>query len=432
MKTIPLSALAAGLVILLGSAAQGNPPIDRESNQARSEVVSVRSVPGLAARLRGKGLDLLAEWEGKIYIVSSAGDMDLLRAWGIPFAPETGRLPLSAPGIPWTQGGPNGAYHSYGEIRTDLLDLQRRFPSLAKVYDLGQSLEGRRVYALKISDNVGLDEDEAEVLFLGGHHAREWISVEVPYRTGKYLLENYSADPEIRRLVDAGEVWIVPLVNPDGLEYSIRTYRYWRKNRRFNADGSFGVDLNRNYGQAWGLDDEGSSPDPTDEVYRGTGPFSEPETRAVRDLVLKKNFRAVVSFHSFGQVILYPWSYTRQPAAEKALLAGIADRMAALIQSVYGRIYETGQSGLDLYLSNGDAMDWMLAVSGAPSFTIELPPVDEIHGGFINAEDDIDSVFGENFPALIDLLDGAVRDYRPADKEAELGLKRKAPLPPIR
>lgn len=432
MKTIPFPALAAGLALLLGGAEQGNLPIDRDSSLPCSEVVSVRSVPGLAALLRGKGLDLLAEWEGRIYIVASAGDLDSIRAWGIPFAPETGRLPLGSPGVPWTQGGPNGAYHSYGELRSDLMDLERRFPSLAKVYDLGESLEERRLYALKISDNAGLDEDEAEVLFLGCHHAREWISVEVPYRAGKYLLENYSADPEIRRLVDASEVWIVPLVNPDGLEYSIRTYRYWRKNRRFNADGSFGVDLNRNYGQAWGLDDEGSSPDPISGIYRGTSPFSEPEARAVRDLVLKKNFRAVVSFHSYGQVILYPWSYTQKPAAEKALLAGIADRMAALMESVHGRLYETGQSGLDLYLSNGDAMDWMLAVSGAPSFTIELPPVDEIHGGFFNAEADIDSVFGENLPAMIDLVDGAIRDYRPVGLEVKRGRKRELSIRPVR
>jgi hypothetical protein len=432
MKTIPLSALAAGLAIVLGGIADGSLTAKLHHGLSTPEIVSVPSIPGLTARLRGKGLDLLAEWEGKIYIVATAGDMASLRALGIPFALETGRLPLGSPDVPWTQGGPNGAYHSYGELRSDLLDLQQRYPSLAKVYDLGESLEGRRLYALKISDNVGLDEDEAEVLFLGCHHAREWISVEVPYRTGKYLLQNYAADPEIRRLVDAGEVWIVPLVNPDGLEYSIRTYRYWRKNRRFNADGSFGVDLNRNYGQAWGLDDEGSSPDPADEVYRGTGPFSEPETKAVRDLVLRKDFRAVVSFHSYGQVILYPWSYTQKPAPEKALLAGIAERMAGLMESVYGRPYETGQSGDALYLSNGDAMDWMLAVSGAPSFTIELPPVDEIHGGFINAEADIDSVFGENLPAMIDLIDGAVRDYRPAAGEAERGRKRESPLRPVR
>ncbi len=198
--------------------------------------------------------------------------------------------------------------------------------------------------------------------------------MEVPLLVAERLLETYDSDPSVREIVDGCELWIVPLLNPDGLEYSIGTYRYWRKNRRDNGDGSFGVDLNRNYGQAWGLDDVGSSSDPSSGVFRGRSAFSEPETAALRDLVLGRGFDAVVSYHSFGQLILYPWAYTAAPAPLQPVLEALGRDMAVLIAAVGGRAYAVGQSGEDLYLSNGDAADWAYAELGVPAYTIELPP----------------------------------------------------------
>jgi murein tripeptide amidase MpaA len=227
---------------------------------------------------------------------------------------------------------------------------------------------------------------------------------------GKYLAENYALDPDVRRLVDAAAIWIVPLVNPDGLEYSIQTYRYWRKNRRDNGGGSFGVDLNRNYGYAWGVDDLGSSPSPDSDIFRGAAAFSEPEVKAVRDFFLSRNIGALITYHSFAQSIVYPWGYTTQPAKDDAAMSAIAARMAALIQAVNGRTYSYGESSRDMYLTNGDLTDWAYAVAGIPAFTIELPPADELHGGFFNAEADIASIFAENRPAMLYLIDWAVRN----------------------
>ena len=175
-----------------------------------------------------------------------------LAANGIAAAEPVGLFPAPLRGASEAAGGPNGAYHSYRELETALTDLAARFPGLARLTTIGRSLENRRVLALKISDNPGLAEDEAGLLLVGCHHAREWISVEVPLLVAERLLETYDSDPSVREIVDGCELWIVPLLNPDGLEYSIGTYRYWRKNRRDNGDGSFGVDLNRNYGQALG------------------------------------------------------------------------------------------------------------------------------------------------------------------------------------
>lgn len=373
------------------------------------EIVSVAKREFFARGLDRKGLDLLMEKNGKIYIVASPGDLAALFAARVPFSRETDRFfPFDQSGIS-PSGGLNGAYHSTLELETDLRVLERDHPQLAKVVELGETLEKRKIYALKISNNVSLEENEPAVLLVGCHHAREWISVEVPFLFGKYLLENYAGSPEVQNLVNRSEVWIVPIVNPDGLEYTIHVYRYWRKNRRFNADGSYGVDINRNYAYQWGYDNVGSSPEPASDVYRGTAPFSEPETDAVRRLFLSRNFRAMISFHSFAQDILYPWGYVNAPTPKEAELDAIARTMSGLIAAVRGTVYAYGRAAGLLYTTNGDTVDWVFGVSGIPGFTIELPPVDVEHGGFFNDEAAIGAIFGENLPAMLYLTDYAIQ-----------------------
>jgi len=385
----------------------------RAENPERSVIISIAKSISLADKIDALNLDLLGEWNGKVYVLAGPADLEKLEKENVAYIPETPRsYPPSSP-VLFPQGGINGAYHSYLELETDMLVLQQKYPNIVKVFDIGDSLEKRNIYAMKISDNVALEEDEAEVLFLGCHHAREWISVEVPFLLGKYLAENYATDPDIKRLVDQSEIWIVPLVNPDGLEYTIHVYRYWRKNRRDNGKSNFGVDINRNYGYKWGIDNAGSSPNPASEVYRGTAAFSEPETRAVRGLFLSKDFQAMISFHSFSQVILYPWGYTKLPSDKDAQMKEIAAEMSAKIQTVNGRLYDYGQSGTALYLTNGDVTDWTFAMTGIPSYTIELPPIDELGGGFFNRQEDIDPIFRENLAAMTSLIEHSIQNYRP-------------------
>jgi carboxypeptidase T len=372
------------------------------------EIVSVAATEGNLRVLAEMRADVLKASAGRVHIVATAGDLGQLSARGVPFAVETAHFAPARPVAMSAAGGINGEFHSYLELESDLKALESAHPRTVKLFTLGMSLEGRHIYAVKISDAPERDEGEAGVLFLGCHHAREWISVEVPLLFARYLAENAGTDATVRDLVGRSEIWIVPLVNPDGLEYSIDVYRYWRKNRRANADGSFGVDLNRNYGYMWGADDAGSSPSPLSETYRGSAAFSEPETRAVRDLFLGKDFRAVVSYHSYAQTILYPWGYTNVPTDRDGLLREIGLEMAGLIKAVNGRTYACGQSASSLYLTNGDTTDWTFALSGIPSYTVELPPVDIEHGGFFNAEEEIDRVFRENLPAMLSLAGRAV------------------------
>ncbi len=402
------------------------------------DIVSVSRRHFESRGLARAGLDLLAEKDGRVYAVVTPEELGSLIARGVPFTLETARFPLlsaSAASSSAAAGGLNGAFHSSYELETELRRLAASHPQIARLHEIGTSLEGRTIFALKISDQPGLDEAKPAVLFLGCHHAREWISVEVPLLLARHLIDNYASDPQVRSLVDRGEIWIVPLVNPDGLEYSIHFYRYWRKNRRANADGSFGVDLNRNYGYQWGYDNIGSSSTPSSGIYRGTGPFSEPETEAVRRLFLGRDFRAVISFHSYSQYILYPWGYINQPSSKEAELSALAQTMSTLIAAVRGTVYAPGRASAALYVTNGDTTDWTFGVSGAPSFTIELPPEDPAGGGFFNAESEIDGVFQENLPAMLFLVEYAfdaspVRDWRPRVPAAVRQLSPR--LPPVR
>ena len=379
-------------------------------NYWNTEIISVEKDQETVKKLMEMDLDLLMEWNNRVYIIVGFNDFLKLQKENIPYTLETFNFyPYKQKEVS-LQGGINGRYHSYAELERELLALQDSYSHIARVIDLGNSLEGRNIYALKISDNVYQDEQEAELFFVGCHHAREWISVEVPFLLGKYLVENYETNSQVKDLVDQCEIWIIPLLNPDGLEYSIHFYRYWRKNRRDNGDGSFGVDLNRNYSYNWGLDNEGSSPFPSSNVYRGTSAFSEPETQIIRDLFAERNFQAVISYHNYSQVILYPWGYTNQPTAEDQLLDQIAADMSGLIQSVNGNIYKYGQAGADLYLTNGGMIDWAFGAYNIPSYTLELPPIDQDHGGFFNAEKDIQPIFNENLPAMLYLIDWSVQN----------------------
>jgi carboxypeptidase T len=378
------------------------------------EIVSVAATERNIRALAEIRADVLKAGSGRVHIVATAADLGRLSARGVPFAVETALFAPARPLATSSAGGLNGDFHSYRELESDLEALEDAHPGTVKLIVIGTSLEGRNIFAAKLSDDPERNDGEPGILILGCHHAREWISVDVPLLLARYLAENAATDPAVRSLLAHGEIWIVPLVNPDGLEYSIDVYRYWRKNRRANADGSFGVDLNRNYGYMWGADDAGSSPSPLSEVYRGPSAFSEPETRAVRDLFLSREFRAVVSFHSFSQAILYPWGYADVPTDREALLREIGLEMAGLIEAVNGRAYSCGRAASALYVTNGDTTDWTFAETGVPSYTIELPPVDIERGGFFNAEKDIDGIFRENLPAMLALARRALPGRREA------------------
>ncbi len=293
-----------------------------------------------------------------------------------------------------------GLYHNYAELTQELARLQAQFPELAKVVSLGKTVESRDIWAIKISDNVTANEDESEILFVGGHHAREWIAVDVPLLLARNLLENYASDARTKNYIDNGEIWIIPLLNPDGHQYSVTTNRLWRKNRRNNGDGTFGVDLNRNYGYQWG--GPGSSGSTFSETYRGTAPFSELETQLIRDFAIEHQVAAMISYHNYSQLVLFPWGFTNAPAPDQTLLSQLATTMADSIFAVH-RVRYTPEQSSDLYLASGDATDWLYGETRVPAFTIELRPRSS-SPGFILPDRDIQPTFQENLPAALFLI----------------------------
>src|SRR5947199_302735 len=208
-------------------------------------------------------------------------------------------------------------YHDYAEMVAELQQAAFDHPAIVSLSSAGLSYEGRTLWAVKISDNVGVDEDEPEVLLTHHQHAREHLTVEQGLYTLHMLLDGYGVDPRITQDVDSREIWMIFDMNPDGGEYDIATgtYANWRKNRQPNAGSSYiGTDLNRNWAYNWGCCG-GSSTDPSSTTYRGPAAFSAPETQVVRDFVNSRVVNGVqqikenIDFHTFDELVLSPYSY---------------------------------------------------------------------------------------------------------------------------
>jgi carboxypeptidase T len=295
-------------------------------------------------------------------------------------------------------------YHSAASLAEEMKQLAAQHPKVAKIKEIGRSVEGRPILALRIGAGP---RGSRKLLFMGCHHAREWIAVEVPFLLAKELIEKAN-DQRISKWLSEGEIWVVPMVNPDGHEFTRTHDRLWRKNRRKNADGSFGVDPNRNYGYMWGtLNVPTSSHVPSDETYVGPRAFSEPETRAVRDLVAAEQFHGVVTYHSFSQLVLYPWGFTAQAVpdpADRTDLSQTATKICDCIRQVHNVSY-TPEQASQLYPTAGDTTDWTYGEYGIPSFTIELRPKTMEEGGFILPASQIVPTFEENRAAAFYLIE---------------------------
>ena len=294
-------------------------------------------------------------------------------------------------------------YHSAASLEQDMRQLANSQPEIVELREIGRSVENRPIWALRIGERRG---STRKVCFLGCHHAREWVAVEVPYRLAEYLVQHASQNP-VRQWLSQGEIWVAPMVNPDGHEFTRTQNRLWRKNRRRNPDGSVGVDPNRNYGYMWGtLNINTSSHVPSDDTYVGPHAFSEPETRAIRDLIARELFRGIITYHSYSQLILYPWGYTSRTVTnpvDRDNLMTLAERMQKLIRDVHGTTY-TPQQSSQLYPTAGDTTDWTYGEYQIPSFTIELRPRTQAEGGFILPPEQIQPTWEENQPAALEFI----------------------------
>lgn len=299
--------------------------------------------------------------------------------------------------------------------------------TLIHVDSVGASYEGRPILAVKLGP-PGDAPTRPNVLFLGTHHAREWISTAVAMKLIRWLADSGDA------LIAAHDVWVIPVENPDGYQYTFTTERYWRKNRRPNTDGTYGVDPNRNYSAFWGVDDVGSSGSPNAETYRGTTPASERETQAVMAFHAAHPPVVSLSYHSYTGLVLYPWGFRAGELAPDLprfqALAG-TDLVPAVTDSVPESTvdhYHPGP-GWNLYTTNGEYTDWAYRTYGTIAFTTELTSGCCVNGAYYGFEfpDDsalVERVFRDNLPFARALI-GASGDLAHAP-----GVTGAVPAPP--
>ena len=276
-------------------------------------------------------------------------------------------------------------YHSYPEMVDHVKQVAAANPDIVRVFSIGKSHQGRKLWAAEVSDNVGTDEGEPEVLFDGLHHAREHLSAELPIYLLDLLTRQYGKSTDlgkrVTKLVDKRRTWIVFMVNPDGLQYDLSgsPYRSWRKNRQPTPGSKkVGTDLNRNYGYRFGCCG-GSSGRAAAYDYRGPRAWSAPEVRAMRDFVNsrvvggRQRIRTHISFHTAGELVLWPYAYTYKDLPPEMTAQDLAAFKAMGKAMARTNGYRAMQSS-SMYPTDGDMIDWMYHRHRTFSFTFELYP----------------------------------------------------------
>ena len=297
-----------------------------------------------------------------------------------------------------SSSGTMGGFRTLAEIGQELDRLANDYPNLVSVkQSIGSSIQGRDIWMVRVSDNPNtIEPGEPTAWFDALHHAREPMSAESLLLFIDWICQGYGIDEELTRVVDSRNLLFVPCVNPDGYEDNRMTNPngggMWRKNRRANSGGSYGVDLNRNYDWAWGSQWGGSSGSGSSEIYRGTAPFSEPETASIRDASAAYPPGVSISTHTYSNLWLFPWSYDTIFAPDDAQLRDYAMEMTANNGYAYGTSWEV------LYVANGVADDYAYGQHGAMAFT---PEIGNSSDGFWPAPSRIPALFEDVRPGYL-------------------------------
>jgi carboxypeptidase T len=335
----------------------------------------------------------------------------------------SGVLLLLATAAPVAAGFPSkdSRYHDYAEMVATVNKAVADHPAIVQKFSIGESYQHRQIWAVKISDNVAVDENEPEVLFDALHHAREHLSVEQALAILRWLTDGYTTSSTIKGLVDSREIFIVFMVNPDGGEYDLTgsPYRGWRKNRQPNAGSSYvGTDLNRNYDYHWACCG-GSSGSTSSSTYHGPKAFSAPETRVMRDFINsrvvngRQQIRVAITFHTAGEQVLWPYGYTRSdvPAdmtsTDFSALRELGKRLAS-------RNNYTPMQSSSLYVTDGDEIDWAYGRHRIFMYTFEMYPAGSTSiSRFYPPDELITRETERNKSAILYLLSAASCPYAP-------------------
>ncbi len=329
--------------------------------------------PGDQARLEALGLDFEITCPDVV-----ARDLALHRA-------VADARPAAVPVAP----GERTAYRTIADFNADMTWLAAQHPDRARTFVLPErTLEGRLVYGIEIASNVTRNDGRPVYHMDGCHHSREWPAAEMPMMFAFDLVQGYGVDARTTDLLDKIRVIIVPVMNVDGFIESrdaaidnsntavapFATMAYWRKNRRSFTNATipvilknpdaYGVDPNRNYSYQWGDNEAGSSSTQTDETHRGSAPFSEPESRNIRSLVMSRQTTAMLTHHTHGKLVMRPWGWTWDESPDNDLQFDIGAEITAI--NKYQNIQARG-----LYLTSGGSRDWTYGATGCITYTFE-------------------------------------------------------------
>ena len=407
-------ALLLGLGLAAPSAAQ---PTKNTDTYKISNVLDVRTRSAIAAT----GADVFEVGHDYVLVEATGREARALKRLGLKLVRfRTQEEFLKA--FP----AADSAYHDYAEMVAELQQAAFDHPAIFSLFSIGLSWDGRTIWAGKISDNVGTDEDEPEVLFTHHQHAREHLTVEMALYTLKMLTDEYGTDPQITNLVDGREIWIVFDMNPDGGEYDIATGSYvsWRKNRQPNAGTSaVGTDLNRNWGYKWGCCG-GSSGTTSSETYRGASAFSAPETTVVRDFVDSRviggvqQITAHLDIHTYGELVMWPYGYTLTDVPAD-MTQDDHDVFVTIGQAMAATNGYTPQQASDLYISDGGIKDYLYGAHRIFSLSFEMYPITSAQGGFYPPDEVIPAETARNRAAILYLIEKADCPYAVIGKQAQ-------------
>ncbi|KES04183.1 peptidase M14 [Streptomyces toyocaensis] len=362
------------------------------------------------------------------------GQAEKLEKQGVDLTEHT----LSARAESRVEDAAEGVFRPYGGkggIQEEILRTARQHPGLTKVVSIGKTIKGQDILALKLTKKAKRTRDGSKpaVLYMSNQHAREWITPEMTRRLMHHYLDAYGTDKRIRRIVDTTELWFVLSANPDGYDHTFADddNRLWRKNLRdVNGDGVIGtgdgVDLNRNFPYKWGYDDEGSSPSPTSQTYRGASPGSEPETKAVDAFQKRIGFTYGINYHSAAELLLYGVGWqVATPTPDDVLYEALAGTPGNSAIPGYHP-----QLSSELYTTNGEADGHAANVNGMAMFTPEMStcqtaseadPDDEWNPGdcrsgfhFPDDEKLIQQEFAKNVPFALSVAESAAHPDRPS------------------
>ncbi len=412
LATLATTAVLTALLVSGQSAVGADPKANDGRTSAEYHVTGVRTAEQRTAIAR-TGAAVNGVEDSRLLITATPAEVRKIRRLGYTVDTEAAPSAAAEPGSSIQAFPPSDSgYHDYNEMVAELNKAVTDHPTLISKQVYGTSHEGRSLYAMKVSDNVGTDESEPEVLFTHHQHAREHLTVEMALYLVNELTDKYATDPAIKSVVDNREIWILPDLNPDGGEFDIATgsYRAWRKNRQPNTGTSnVGTDLNRNWNYKWGCCG-GSSGSTSSETYRGSAPESGKEVKATADFVRSRRIGGVqqitvgIDFHTFSELVLWPFGWTYDNTAP-GLTAQDEQIFRTIGQSMGNLNGYTAEQSSDLYITDGSIDDWLWGDQGIYGYTFEMFP-ESASGtsGFYPGDEVIGTETARNRSAVLHLL----------------------------